>query len=575
MNKTITINLANTVFHIDEDAYEILRGYLDSIRHSFEGAEGKEEIIADIEARIAELFGDRLLSERQVITTKEVEEIILIMGQPEDYHVDEDVFTEGGQEGQKYSESSSAESGEERKNRKLYRDMDNNYVGGVCQGLSFYLGIDAVWVRLIFVLLAIFGNGFGLLLYVILWVLVPLARTTAEKLDMRGEPVNISNIEKKVKEGFDQVADSVKNVDYKKMGDSVKGGSQRFFNGLAEVLTVLFRLIAKLVGIVLVIAGGATLIALFFSLFSLGVMDWIDFPGIDLLEVYETSDIPMWALASLSFLAVGIPFYFLMYLGLRLVISTLKSMGWAAKIVLLIVWLMSTGALIAIGLRHSAEYAIREKVYQREALRVATDTVLIRMNPMNPVRWEHSISINGFRLGEDENGASYFYSNNVRLDLKLSPTDSIVVEVEKGARGARRIDARNRAEGIEYGYEWDGQAMNLDGFFTTESENKFRDQSLSLTVHIPGGTVILMDGSTFNRLGYRTEMYPSKTKVLFGAHTWLMDDKGVLNCLDCEEWDEGPEAEELEHWEQDDDPLAGGELGMYDILERHYASLWC
>ena len=151
MNKTVNINLANMLFHIDENAYQKLLRYLEAIKRSFAGTKGSDEIIADIEARIAELFFEKMENERQVITMKEVDEVITIMGQPEDYHIDEEIFEDGPAGGSM---------GTPRRVKKLYRDIDQKYIGGVCSGLEHYLGLDALWIRLIFIILAVF-SGFG------------------------------------------------------------------------------------------------------------------------------------------------------------------------------------------------------------------------------------------------------------------------------------------------------------------------------------------------------------------------------------------------------------------------------
>ena len=229
MNKTININLANLFFHIDEVAYTKLQRYLEAIKRSFANTSGSDEIIADIEARIAELFHEKMENERQVITEKEVDEVIGIMGQPEDYMVDEDIF-----------EDQPKTSKIPGRVRKLYRDIDNKYIGGVSAGLGHYFGIDALWVRLLWILLTIFSWGGFVFIYGLLWILIPEAVTTAQKLDMRGEAVNISNIEKKVKEGFDDVAEKVKNVDYEKVGSKVKDGSRSFFNAIADIIMFFF-----------------------------------------------------------------------------------------------------------------------------------------------------------------------------------------------------------------------------------------------------------------------------------------------------------------------------------------------
>src|SRR5690606_2472373 len=175
MNKTININLANTFFHIDEEAYLKLQRYLEAVKRSFTTSQGKDEIISDIEARIAELFSERLQHERQVITTKEVEEIISIMGQPEDYLVDEELFEDEPNRGSNTNRKS---------HKQLFRDIDRKYIGGVCAGLSHYLGLDVLWIRLLFILIAVFSFGTGILVYFILWILVPEAATTAQKIAM-------------------------------------------------------------------------------------------------------------------------------------------------------------------------------------------------------------------------------------------------------------------------------------------------------------------------------------------------------------------------------------------------------
>src|SRR5690554_3913947 len=185
MNKTVSINLAGTFFHIDENAFEVLSRYLDSIRKSLQNDAGTDEIMKDIEARIAELFTEKIHNTKQVVTLKEVEEVIEVMGQPEDYSVDEEIF-----EDQPKQEKS-------KKSRKqLFRDPDDKYIGGVASGLGHYIGIDPVWLRLLWVILAIFSSGTFILIYIIFWIVVPDAVTAADKLKMKGEAITISNIEK-------------------------------------------------------------------------------------------------------------------------------------------------------------------------------------------------------------------------------------------------------------------------------------------------------------------------------------------------------------------------------------------
>jgi phage shock protein PspC (stress-responsive transcriptional regulator) len=195
MNKTLTINLANQVFHIDEDAYARLKEYLDRIESHFSNKEERNDIISDIESRISELFGERISVEKQVITLQDMEEIVRIMGDP--------VEIGGG-----------SEAGPEQENttpgpKRLYRDPDNRVLGGVCGGIGMYFKLDPLIVRIIF-LVIFFGFGIGLLIYIILWIVVPEARTTVQKIEMRGDPVNTSNIGKFMRDEYESVKNSFK-----------------------------------------------------------------------------------------------------------------------------------------------------------------------------------------------------------------------------------------------------------------------------------------------------------------------------------------------------------------------------
>jgi len=199
MKKTYSVNLGNRVYNIDDDAYLRLKDYLDRIESHFSDQKEREDIINDIEMRISELFNERLGSVRQVITLKDVEETIKIMGDPHEISGDE--------------EQASASRERSYGPRRLYRDPDDRMIGGVCSGLGAYLGLDPVIVRILFILFLIFGIGF--LVYIILWIVVPEARTTAQKLEMRGDPVNVSNIGRFMSDEFESVKKSFRRNKHK------------------------------------------------------------------------------------------------------------------------------------------------------------------------------------------------------------------------------------------------------------------------------------------------------------------------------------------------------------------------
>lgn len=528
MNKTVNINLANTLFHIDDDAYNKLRRYLESIKRSFSGTKGSDEIIADIEARIAELFLEKMENERQVITNKEVDQVIDVMGQPEDYMVDEDIFED---------EPKKSYAQPVTRAKKLYRDIDHKYIGGVCAGLEHYLGIDALWVRLIFILLAVFTSGFGLIAYILLWILVPEAATTSQKLDMRGEPVNISNIERKVKEGFDDVADKVKNVDYEKVGNKVKSGSKTFFDTIGDIILFLFKVFGKFIGILLIIIGASTLVGLFFGLFTVGMFDAVNVPGVDFYEIVNTSGAPVWLVSILLFFAVGIPFFFVLYLGLKILVNNLKSIGNIAKFALLGLWLISVGTLIVFGIRQAAEFSYTGSVNERTelAMEIPSDTLMITMKDGFREYDREDIHFGRMTFGYDDNDNRILISDEVDIKIRRAESDSISINIRKDADGNSTLAARDRAKNIAYGYSIDGNEIVLDKYLTTETANKARNQEVTVTIYIPEGKTVYFDDNTSRYIGRGIDNDQGYYRSGIAGQYWLMDDDGELQCLDCPE----------------------------------------
>ena len=195
MKITVSINLGGYSFNIDEDAYAELKHYLKNLELHFAGEESSSEILSDIETRMAELFRTKITSYKQVINMEDVRQVISVLGTPED------ISDNNGPTAQEKFSSPGY--------HRMYRDPDHRVIGGVCSGMGAYWDIDPVIVRIIFVALAL-GGGLGLLVYLILYIVIPEAKTTAQKIEMRGNPVNIHNIKDSVKKEFDSVRKNMK-----------------------------------------------------------------------------------------------------------------------------------------------------------------------------------------------------------------------------------------------------------------------------------------------------------------------------------------------------------------------------
>ncbi|MEO1031288.1 MAG: PspC domain-containing protein [Bacteroidota bacterium] len=550
MNKTVNINLAGVFFHIDEDAYLKLSRYLEAIKRSFTDSQGRSEIIADIEARIAELFSERIQNEKQVVGIKLVDEVITIMGQPEDYLVDDEIFEDEPRSRTTYSS---------RPTKKLYRDTDNSYIGGVAAGLSHYFGIESIWMRLIWLLLAIGSGGTFIFIYLIFWALVPEAKTTAEKLTMSGDPVNISNIEKKIKDGIESVSETVRNVDFKKQGEKIKEGfenvsdnisesvknvdfqkqgnrikssSQTFFDTLGNIFMFFLKVIAKFIGIILIIVGISTLLSLIVAFFTVGVTDIVYFPGTDFIDAANAADIPMWLMSMLLLFAIGIPFFFVFYLGLKILVNNLKSIGNIAKFTLLGLWLMAIIGLFVIGVKQATEHAFDAKATVKEQLNItANDTIRLSMatDPYNGYYYRRN---NYYRLVEDENGRT-IKSTDIRLVVRSTKDSLATIVLEKQARGSSYNAAKSRAESINYNYELSNGKLTLDPFLTTDIENKFSDQEVLVILYLPEGSVLYADDNTYSY--HRNSSYFNDILDNGMEEHYLKIIEDDTECLDCAE----------------------------------------
>ena len=487
MNKTVNINLGGMFFHIDEDAYQKLTRYFEAIRRSLSKSSGQEEIIKDIEMRVSELLNEKQKSDKHVVGLKDVDEVIAVMGQPEDYIIEDESSTS-----QKFNEYSG------RSTKKLYRDKEKGMIGGVATGLGHYFGIDAVWLKIMFLIFVFAGFGTGILAYIILWIVTPEAITTSEKLEMTGEPVTISNIEKKVREEFENVSGKFKNADYDKMGNQVKSGAEKLGNTLGDFIMTLFKVFAKVLGVILILTGLFTLVSLFIGVFTLGSSAFIDFPWQNFVEAGNFADYPVWSFGLLMFFAIGIPFFFLTVLGFKLLSPTIGSIGNIAKYSLLALWLISIAILISIGVKTATQVAYDGKTVAKQNIPLsANDTLFVKFR-YNDYYTKDIDEHTEFEFVQDSADNKLIYSNNVSLRILYTDEKTPYIQIERTAKGKSFQDAKFRAEKIQYGIKVEGNHLYLDNYLLTDVKNKFRDQEVELYLYLPEGTLLKPDASVQN-----------------------------------------------------------------------------
>ncbi|MDP5001927.1 MAG: PspC domain-containing protein [Flavobacterium sp.] len=489
MNKTISINLGGFFFHIDEDAYQKLSRYFDAVKRSL-SPDGRDEIMKDIESRFAELFQERLKNEKQVVGLLEIEEVILIMGQPEDYKIDDDKTSD--------QSNSTSSTNYYYPSKRLYRDKDNGMIGGVMAGLGHYLGVDALWLRILMVIL-FFGFGTGLFVYIVLWILVPEAITTTQKLEMKGQPITISNIEKKVKEGFDDITSKFSNIDHEKIANTAKSGATKIGSTIEEVIMTIFKVIAKIIGSFIVFFSAIALIAIVVT--SIILMFSSTMPENYILNHINTPiglETPLWAQGILFLLGFGIPLFFLFILGLKLMVNNLRSIGNYAKYSLLAIWIIAVGIIISLGINEASQLAFEGKSVQKEVIAIApTDTLKIKFKN-NDFYSKNKYRNHDFKITQDEGDNEIIYSNNVSIEIKKTDATAPYLLIEKLAKGKSTIQAKKRAEKIKYNFKIEGNTLILDNYLLTALENKFRGQEVEIYLYLPKGTVFQTEESYGN-----------------------------------------------------------------------------
>ena len=522
MNKTISINLGGFFFHIDEDAYQKLSRYFDAVKRSL-SPDGRDEIMKDIESRVAELFQERIKNEKQVVGLLEIEEVISIMGQPEDYKIDDNQTS--------YQSNSTSSTNYYYPSKRLYRDKENEMIGGVMAGLGHYLGIDALWLRILMVIL-FFGFGTGLFVYIVLWILVPEATTTTQKLEMKGQPITISNIEKKVKEGFDDISSKFNNIDQEKIATTAKSGATKIGATIEEVIITIFKVIVKIIGSFIVFFSAIALIAIVVT--SIILMFSSTMPENYILNHINTPiglEAPLWVQGILFLLGFGIPLFFLLILGLKLMVNILRSIGNYAKYSLLAIWIIAVGIIISLGINEASQLAFEGKSVQKEVIAIApTDTLKIKFKN-NAFYSKSNYRHHDFKITQDEGDAEIIYSNNVSIEIKKTDEVTPYLLIEKLAKGKSTSHAKKRAEKIKYNFKIEGNTLILDNYLLTAIENKFRGQEVEIYLYLPKGTLFQTEESYNN---YDRSDFDFFDKNEFNTKNPVYRvDSDKVRCLNC------------------------------------------
>lgn len=509
MKRTLDVNIGGFVFHLDEDAFNMLERYLESLKKHYRNTEGGEEIISDIENRIAELLHERKPGSGAVIELDDISDIINILGDPEQ------IFEE---EEPKVSYKVS---------KKLYRDADNRVFGGVAAGLAAYLGLPIALVRILIIILAFPSLGVGILIYFIFWIVVPKAITAKQKLEMKGDPINISNIERKIKDEYSEVKESLK-----KKGPTVKKNISTFWERVESLFSGIGRVIVILIGCFLIFVSTISLLSIIASLF---ITNWVIIPFSDLHLYNIVPELLMNTSNSLLFiislfLFCGIPFILLLYAGLKMVVR-FKNNSSLLPISLVCLWIFSIvnlGILATHQLKHYKGKAINySEVETIEP--TSKNTVYIKCLSDNWRKERNDIYMGNIRL-TNRDGKTVMLGR-AGLDFERSESDKFEITLKKQSRGKDDELAYENIKRIEYKWEFKDSVIYLNNYFTIKDKQLWRAQDLEVVIKVPEGKNIVLDEMIERKLDINTFDFYNFYGEKRNTNTWTMSSKGELEAV--------------------------------------------
>ena len=503
MNKILNINLGGMPFTIDIDAYTHLEKYLGTIRRHFSDSESCDEIIHDIEVRMGELFQESMKGS-SIISNKELDGVIKIMGTPEDFGAeameDDDIPTEESRE------SYTARDQKKTSGKRLFRDGDDKIVGGLCSGIAAYFGInDPLWIRIAFVILLF--SGIPALIYVLLWVIVPVARTSSEKLAMRGENINISNIAKTIEEEITELSHRIteigKDLSSKKKssnhldGDEEGGHKKRrnfilrafagLFSIIGSIFSVVFGLIGKTGKSIIKITGGTIALVLGLLFITIIIAITVSLP---FMQYIGPDNYFLSSLGGLSlYLTMGIPLFFGLSLIAKMLFGYKTKSNWKRNLGTMWVASLVIGAFSVINTVN--EYSSSGSLSDTYSKNIESDFLNIKVTD------EHKNDIQIVNFFDLQPTSEGLYVDDVHLELVPSADHKLHITKDIVSRGTNKKDALSNAGKVkaEFEIQEDGTIIIPEKFLLPKGEN-YRGQALTYKIAIPIGEKVNFDGNT-------------------------------------------------------------------------------
>jgi len=489
MNKTIIININGIVFHIEEDAYEILKNYMTDVKRHFSNSADSLEITTDIENRIAEMFSEILAKDnKQVIVDQDVQTVIEQMGTVADFeHAEADAKTESNPFG--YT----------METRRLFRDPDDHLVAGVCSGIANYFDIDAVWIRLAFAISFAFA-GTGLILYIILWIVVPKAVTRADRMAMKGEKQNLQGFKKNFEDELSSMKQNLSNfgTEARPFIYKARDFAGDFFHHLGKFIGGAGKVFVKLLGVLILLAAFGFcvfLIVMLIAILGFNAGNAHAFFPFTIISNERAANVYVCA-----FFAAFIPLLSIILLTLKGVFNV-GSIGKSTGTVLLVVWLCSLGLLAYYTVKIASNF--KESASFTETINLKAtknNTYYLKLNDIKYFSHDDSVRLdikNHFRnmiVIDDD----YFNGNNnepqsVSITIEKADVAYPVLEETYSARGYNYDEALYNARSTSYVFAQQDSVFKFDYTLRKRLNKSWHEEIVDLVLKVPLNSKVVID----------------------------------------------------------------------------------
>jgi phage shock protein PspC (stress-responsive transcriptional regulator) len=499
MKKTLQIHIGGRHFHMDEDGYHKLNHYLESLKSHFaaEGESGKE-IVEDIEQRIAELLENKITLNKQAVSLDDVNEIIATLGRVEDF-----VYNS-------QSDNQQEDDYRDRRNyRRFYRDSDNGYIGGVASGLGEYLDIDPLWLRLAFIAL-VFLKGLGILIYVILWIVVPRARSTAEKLQMKGMPVNLSTIKESVNAEYDKVKSGFDGLRNSTTADRTRNALENIMRAVGLFMAAVFKFIIGAIGILFLIIGSVFLAGLIMVLLGVSnifnhihIWNGVDFPNVS--HLFASTGNYHIVLICLVILIL-VPVVALIYGGIKIlfnirtkhpVLRAFTLTAWILALILFVTLILANSSNYAVGATGTRSSFIETNKYPRIYIDV-------RDNTEDKSITEYRVFDRRFNYSK----ADESLYDEVQLSIEPSEDKRMHLTVNRQVKNIGMKDSNRYIDRIEYQWDQEDSVLYLNKYFSTDDDDFWLFSDVEIRLRVPEDQVIVISHKTCDILeSYQYDQY--------------------------------------------------------------------